>query len=116
MLKTAYEQAANGAFLTRDESSASYVIIRYNIHTYKSGGVVEVVKGKQNAEKTVKNLEAGQPSGDHHEGWRYFFEKTDLRVGMDPAKATHLRQADLEVRESQAVQETNNVVAPRRTL
>jgi len=36
--------------MTRDESSTSYVIIRHNIRTYRSAGVVEVIKGRQNAE------------------------------------------------------------------
>jgi hypothetical protein len=93
--------------VTRDESSASYVIIRHNTRTYQSAGVVEVVKGRQNAETAVKNFEACQSSADRHEGWRYFFEKSELKAGMDPTQATNLRQHDLEVRESQAVLETS---------
>jgi len=88
--------------LTREESKASYAIIRHNIRTYESGGVVLVVKGKDNAEVRVKHFEAGQSSEDRHAGWRYFIEQTDLKVGMDPAQATHLRQMKLEIRESQA--------------
>ena len=68
---------------------------------------MQVLKGLQNAETTVKKLEACQSSADRHEGWRYFFEKTDLKPGMDPAKATHLRQEDLETRETKALRETN---------
>jgi hypothetical protein len=83
------------------------VIIRHNIRTYESAGVVQVLKGLQNAETTLKNLEACQASADRHEGWRYFLEKTDLKPGMDPAQATHRRQADLETRESKAQRETN---------
>lgn len=61
-----------------------------------------VVKGRQNAETEVRKFQESQASSDHHEGWRYFCEKTDLKAGMDPAQATHLRQADLEIRESKA--------------
>lgn len=90
----------NGVSLTHDESSASYVIIRHNVRTYQSAGVVEVVKGRQNAETALKKFRECQSAPDYHEGWRYFFEKTDLKAGMDPAHATDLRQADLESRES----------------
>jgi hypothetical protein len=65
-----------------------------------SAGVVEVIKGRRSAESTLKKFEDSQTSGDRHEGWRYFLEKTDLKAGMDPAQATYLRQNDLEQRES----------------
>ena len=86
--------------LTHDESSASYVLIRHNVRTYISAGVIEVVKGRRNAEATLKKYEDSQSSSDRHDGWRYFLEKTDLKAGMDPAQATYLRQNDLEQRES----------------
>ncbi|MFZ3339932.1 MAG: hypothetical protein WA213_03545 [Terriglobales bacterium] len=95
-----------GLSLTRDEQSASYAIIRHNVRTYRSDGVVEVVRGKQGAESVVKKLEAGQHSSDRHEGWRYFIEKTDQKAGTNPSEATHRRQAELEVRESKALRET----------
>jgi len=100
--------------LTRDESKASYAIIRHNIRTYESGGVVLVVKGRDNAEIRVKHLETGQSSEDRHAGWRYFVEKSDLKAGMDPAEATNLRQMKLEIRESQAVPEQISVSNPPR--
>jgi hypothetical protein len=100
--------------LTREESKASYAIIRHNIRTYESGGVVLVVKGKDNAEVRVKHFEAGQSSEDRHAGWRYFIEQTDLKVGMDPAQATHLRQMKLEIRESQAGPDQVPAVHPQR--
>jgi hypothetical protein len=81
------------------------VIIRHNSRTYQSAGVVEVIKGRQNAEAALKKLEACQASADHHEGWRYFCERTSLKAGMDPAEATHLRQRDLENRESKHSEE-----------
>jgi hypothetical protein len=55
----------------------------------------------------LRKLEDCQGSADRHEGWRYFIEKTDLKPGTDPAQATNLRQADLEIRETKAQQGTN---------
>lgn len=104
--------ARNGLFLTRDEITASYAIIRHNVRTYRSAGVVAVVRGKQNAESELKNFEASQGSSDRHEGWRYFIEKTDLKAGTDPAEATRQRQSQLEVRESKAMQEPKSSVFP----
>ncbi len=90
--------------LTRDKSKASYAIIRHNIRTYESAGVVEVIDGRQKAETTMRQLEDCQSSEDRQAGWRYFLEKTRLKAGMDPSKATHRRQTDLEIRESKAPQ------------
>lgn len=104
---------ANGVFLTRDESNASYVIICHNIRTYQSAGVVEVIKGRQNAETALKRFEVFQSPADRHAGWRYFFEKTELKAGMDPAEATLVRQADLETRESKALQEMDALAGQR---
>lgn len=95
--------------MTRDESKASYAVIRHNVRTYESGGVVEIVKGLQSAESTMKEFEAGQTSEDRHVGWRYFLEKTKLTAGTDPTEATHLRQAELENRESEALPQPSNV-------
>ena len=89
--------------LTRDESKASYAIVRYNGRTYESGGVVEVVKGRQSAEITIRQFESRQSSEDRQVGWRYFLEKSKLMAGTDPAEATHLRQMELEIRESEAL-------------
>ena len=88
--------------LTRDESKASFAIIRHNIRTYQSGGVVAVIKGRDNAKTEAEHFEAGQSAEDRHAGWRYFWEKTHLKAGMNPEEATNLRQMDLEIRESQA--------------
>lgn len=111
-----FRQAANGVSLTRDESTASYVIVRHNIRTYRSAGVIEVIKGLQNAEMALRKFEEWQSSADRLEGWRYFFEKTGLRPGMDPTEATNLRQTDLEIRESKALQEMNVLTAQRGIL
>jgi hypothetical protein len=94
-----------GEHLTHEELKASYVVIRHNVRTYESAGVVEVVKGRTNAEATLKNFEAEQSSSDRHEGWRYFLEKSTLKAGTDPAEATELRQAELERRETKATQD-----------
>ena len=94
-----------GTHLTHDELKASYVVIRHNVRTYESAGVVEVVKGRANAESTLKNFEIEQSSADRHEGWRYFLEKSTIKAGTDPAEATELRQAELESRENKAAQE-----------
>jgi hypothetical protein len=110
------ERARNGFSLTRDDLASSYVIIRHNIRTYRSAGVVAVLRGKQNAELELKKFEDAQDSADRHEGWRYFIEKTDLKPGTDPAQATQHRQAQLEGRESKALQETEtpNFSSPHR--
>ena len=101
--------------MTHEELSASYAIIRHNIRTYRSAGVVEVVKGKQHAESTLHKIEACQDSSDQYEGWRYFIEKTDQKPGIDPAEASRQRQKELEERESKAMQETNSSVIPPDT-
>jgi len=92
----------NGLFLTRDDLTASYAIIRHNIRTFQSAGVVAVVSGKQRAGSELKKFEDSQDSTDRHEGWRYFLEKTDFEPGTDPVEATQRRQAELERRESKA--------------
>ena len=99
--------------MTRDEQNSAYAIIRHNVRTYQSAGVVEVMKGKLNAESELKKLEQSQMSSDRHEGWRYFIEKTDQKVGTDPAEATLVRQAELEVRETKAQQEADSTAALR---
>ena len=68
---------------------------------------MQVIKGRQNAETAQKRFENCQSPADHHEGWRYFIETTELKAGMDPAEATNLRQADLEKRESTALDQTS---------
>ena len=107
-----FEQAANGFLLTREDASASYVIVLHNVRTYRSGGVVAVVRGKDKAESTLKQFQESESSSSYHEGWRYFIEKTDLAVGTDPAEATNLRQAELEKRESKVPKEPPLPVRP----
>ena len=83
------------------ETKASFAVVRYNARTYESGGVMIVIRGRESAEATLKQFERSQSSEERNAGWRYFLEKTDLRAGMDPQEATNLRQARLEIRESQ---------------
>jgi hypothetical protein len=89
--------------LTRNESKTLYAIIRHNVRTYISAGVVDVIQGKLNAEATVKQFELCQSSEDRHEGWRYFLEQTEIKPGTNLAEATMMRQKELELRESQAL-------------
>lgn len=98
--------------MTREELSASYAIIRHNVRTYRSAGVVEVVKGKHQAELSLQKIEACQDSSDRYEGWRYFIEKTDQKPGIDPIEATQRRQTELEARESKAMKDANPPVMP----
>ncbi len=105
----------NGVSLTHDELNHSYAIIRHNIRTYRSAGVVEVIRGKRNAESALQKLEACQHSLDHFEGWRYFLEATDLHAGTNAAEATQQRQADLEKREAKAMLDVNTPIIPFRT-
>ena len=98
--------SANGFYLIPDDRTSSYAIIRHNIRTYQSAGVLAVVRGRQSAESELKKLEDSQDSSDRHQGWRYFIEKTDLKAGTDPAEATERRQAELEGRESKALRDT----------
>lgn len=104
------EQTAKTFPLTRDDASASYAIILHNVRTYRSAGVVTIVRGKQKAESALKEFQESDSSSNHHEGWRYFLEKTDLAVGTDPGEATNLRQAELERRESNEPQEPESAV------
>ncbi|MGA9640974.1 MAG: hypothetical protein WBQ72_06235 [Terriglobales bacterium] len=91
--------------MNRDDNNSTFAIILHNVRTYRSAGVIEVVRGMRKAELTLKEFQSSQNPAEYHEGWRYFFEKTELAAGTDPAQATHLRQADLELRESKQPQE-----------
>jgi hypothetical protein len=89
--------------LTRNEAKTLYAIIRHNVRTYVSAGIVEVIQGKLNAEAAVKQFELCQASEDRHAGWRYFLELTEIKPGTNLVEATILRQKELELRESQAL-------------
>ena len=71
-----------------------------------------MVRGKREAEATLKKLEEFQGSLDQHQGWRYFIEKSRLKAGTDPAEATRLRQSDLEAREAKVLKESGSTTEP----
>jgi hypothetical protein len=84
----------------QDESKSTFAVIRFNSRTYAAGGVMAIVKGRDNALAMIGHFETGQSAEDRQDGWRYFLEKTDLKAGMDPGQATNLRQTQLDLRES----------------
>jgi len=86
----------------KNDSSRSFAIIRFNEKTYMPGGVVAVVKGAESGQRTLHDFEWCQSQEDRSAGWRYFLEETDLQPGIDPEKATKLRQLRLDLQESQA--------------
>jgi hypothetical protein len=59
-----------------------------------------IIKGRGKAEVTAQQFESGQSREDWLAGWGYFLERTDLKPGMDPQKATFLRQMRMDIRES----------------
>jgi hypothetical protein len=61
---------------------------------------VAVIKGTEAAERTLNDFDGCQTEESRRAGWRYFLEKTDLRPGMDPEKATKLRQVRFDLQES----------------
>jgi hypothetical protein len=83
-------------------SERSFAVIRFNERTYVSGGVVAVVKGRVSGQKALNDFEWSQSQEDRSAGWRYFLEESDLQPGIDPEKATKLRQLRLDLQESRA--------------
>jgi hypothetical protein len=86
----------------KNNSDRSFAVIRFNEKTYVSGGVVAVVKGALNGQRALNDFEWSQSQEDRSAGWRYFLEETDLQPGIDPVKATKLRQLRLDLQESRA--------------
>jgi hypothetical protein len=85
------------------KSDSSFAVVRFNKRTYQSGGVVAVIKGTKAAERILKDFDSLQSEESRRAGWGYFLEKTDLPPGMDPEKATKLRQVRLDSQESRAL-------------
>jgi hypothetical protein len=83
-----------------DKFKSSFAVVRFNERTYQSGGVLAVIKGIEAAQRTLNDFEWRQSEENRRAGWRYFLEQTDLRPGMDPEKATKLRQVWLDLQES----------------
>ena len=83
-----------------DKSDSSFVVVRFNERTYQSGGVVAVIKGIEVAQRTRDDFDWCQSEENRCAGWRFFLKATDLRPGMDPEKATKLRQVRFDPQES----------------
>jgi hypothetical protein len=83
-----------------DKSDSSFAVVRFNERTYQSGGVVAVIKGIKVAQRTLDDFDWCESEVNRFAGWRYFLEETDLRPGMDPEKATQLRQMRFDLQES----------------
>lgn len=86
----------------KNKSNRSFTIIQFNEKTYQSGGVMAVVGGTVDAQRVLNEFEWAQNPEDRRAGWRFFLEESDLPPGTDPAKATKLRQLQLDMHESQA--------------
>lgn len=84
------------------KSEFSFAVVGFNERTYQSGGVVAVIKGIEAAQRTLNDFDWCQSEENRRAGWRYFLEETDLRPGMNPEKATELRQVRLDLQDSQA--------------
>jgi hypothetical protein len=82
-----------------DKANFSFAVVRFNEQTYQSGGVVSVIKGIEAAQRTLNDFDWCQGEENRRVGWRYFLEKTDLPPGMDPEKATTLRQVRFDLQE-----------------
>jgi len=82
------------------KSESSFAVVQFNERTYQSGGVLAVIKGLDAAQRTLKDFDLYQSEESRRAGWRFFLEETDLRPGMDPEKATTLRQVQLDRQES----------------
>jgi hypothetical protein len=85
-----------------NKSESSFVVVRFNERTYQPGGVVAVIKGIEAAQRTLNDFDWCQSEENRRVGWLYFLEETDLRPGMNPEKATELRQVRLDLQDSQA--------------
>jgi hypothetical protein len=83
-----------------DKANSSFAVVRFNEQTYQSGGVVAVIKGIEAAQRTLHDFDWCQSEENRRAGWRYFLEKTDLSPGMDPEKATTLRQVRFDLQEA----------------
>ena len=84
-----------------DKSEFSFAVVRFDERTYESGGVVAVIKGIEAAQRTLNDFDWCQSEENRRVGWLYFLEETDLRPGMNPEKATELRQRQLDLQETE---------------
>ena len=93
------DNTAFGCVVT-DKSESSFAVVRFNERTYQSGGVLAVIKGIDVAQRTLNDFDWCLSEENRRVGWLYFLEETDLRPGMDPEKATKLRQVRLDLQEA----------------
>jgi hypothetical protein len=83
-----------------NKSESSFAVVRFNGRTYQSGGVVAVIQGIKVAQSALEDFDWCQSEENRRAGWSYFLEKTDLPPGMDPEKATTLRQVRFDLQET----------------
>lgn len=76
----------------RDESKASFEIVRHNLRTGETWSVVEVVKARGHAENAVDRHDRHLTPEAKDAGWSPFLQETKTRAGTDPKLATELAQ------------------------
>ena len=85
--------------MTRDDLTSSYAIIPHNIWTFRSAGVLAVVKGRHKAESELKKFEDSREYSDRLDGWRYFVKKSPVSRGPhrgDPTAPSGIGKARIE--------------------
>jgi hypothetical protein len=60
---------------------------------------VAVIEGTNAAERALNDFNSCQSEEGRRAGWMYFLEKTDLKPGMDAARATRLREVHFDSQE-----------------
>jgi hypothetical protein len=93
------------------KKNPSFAVVRFNERTYQSGGVVAIIKGMEAAQTTLNDFDWCQSEENRRAGWRYFLEETDLRPGMNPEKATTLRQVRLDLQDTELSCSRDNALA-----
>ena len=83
-----------------EKSISSFAVVRFEERTYQPGEVVGVVNGIKSARRTRDTFDVCQGEENRRAGWRYFLEKTDLPPGIDPERATTLRQVGFDLQET----------------
>ena len=101
----------NGLFLTRDDLTASYAIIRHNIRTYQSAGVLAVVRVSRGQSQNGRSLKIPKTPQIEMRGGATSLIKPLSRLEQTPLKPRN-RQAELEGRESKALRGTKTTELP----
>jgi hypothetical protein len=76
----------------RDESKASFEIVRHNLRAGETWSIVEVVKGRGHAENAVDRHNRHLTSEENEAGWSHFLQETKTPPGTDPKLATEVAQ------------------------